>query len=468
MRKKILSVVALFCILAYTGAVVFAAYRAYQGIERQRETAGIEVDDIAGLISQNSAGLFEEAGRKQIQDKVNAGRALAGIIITGSIGSEFAFEKEPGKTIVWNGDTPGFTRRLGVAYLPAKQVDVQDLRNVNIYPAYNTVDYVYFAGILKQSLSVILAALLVAFLTLIISSTIGRENAAVPAADGREPEGPGEQDSPPDAHEGSSERSSPEEDGFDFTDFSDPPTESGDGETGDYRIPGFDETPADEENNPGGFGDFVLGDFLDENELTMPGEEPPIEGSTESSIEGSTGPAESTGSTGAAPQGLYSPESGIGWESYTMDRLASELHRCASSEQDLVILLFECGEDAVMDEDSYRKLAGEAVHFFNLKDLTFEKGNRGISIIIPHADLDHGIEKAEEFHAKVLKTLPENFTAKTSLRAGLSSRSGRLIDAGRLFFEASSALEKARSGQPIVAFKSNPEKYREFIKKSQT
>jgi hypothetical protein len=57
--------------------------------------------------------------------------------------------------------------------------------------------------------------------------------------------------------------------------------------------------------------------------------------------------------------------------------------------------------------------------------------------------------------------------SKTDLRAGLSSRSGRLIDADRLFFEAASALEKAKDGQPIVAFKSNPEKYRDFVRKSQ-
>ncbi|MDR2049598.1 MAG: hypothetical protein LBP69_09110, partial [Treponema sp.] len=217
---------------------------------------------------------------------------------------------------------------------------------------------------------------------------------------------------------------------------------------GDSGLPDFDESAAGEKDDTDGFDDFALDDFLDEDTLKMPGEE--------------------TSAKTDEPQGLYSPKSGIGWENYTMDRLASEIHRCAASEQDLVVLLFECGENIAWDDELYKKLSDEAVRFFNLKDLTFEKGSRGISVIIPNTDLDHGIAKAEEFHARALKNLSGSFMAKTDLRAGISSRSGRLIDADRLFFEAASALEKAKDGQPIVAFKSNPEKYRNFIRKSQS
>jgi hypothetical protein len=41
-----------------------------------------------------------------------------------------------------------------------------------------------------------------------------------------------------------------------------------------------------------------------------------------------------------------------------------------------------------------------------------------------------------------------------------------LIDADRLMFESFQALKKARQdpASPIVAFKSDPEKYREFVR----
>jgi hypothetical protein len=439
----------------------------------------MEVDSIAGLISQNSAVFFDENGKKLIQERLNGSEALEGIIITGSTGGEFAFEKEPGKTIVRNGNTQGFARRLGVTYLPAKQVDVPGLRNVNIFSAYNTVNYVLFVETLKQSLVVILAALLVAFLTLILSSTLKKESAESPEeapslaeesrADPETVRPETARTEAPQQEPALSEtayRETPEEyaeetdeqedfdDDFNFTDFSEPEDVESFGEDSEEEseedfeeLTDFDES-AGEKSDPGGFGDFALDDFLDEDTLKMPGEE--ISAKTNE------------------PQGLYSPKSGIGWENYTMDRLASEIHRCAASEQDLVVMLFECGEDLACDDELYQKLADEAVHFFNLKDLTFEKGTRGISVIIPNIDLDHGIIKAEEFHARVLKNLSGGFNSKTDLRAGLSSRSGRLMDADRLFFEAASALEKAKDGQPIVAFKSNPEKYRDFIRKSQS
>jgi hypothetical protein len=60
---------------------------------------------------------------------------------------------------------------------------------------------------------------------------------------------------------------------------------------------------------------------------------------------------------------------------------------------------------------------------------------------------------------------PALFTAKTDLCMGLSSRSGRPVNAERLMFEAEEALERAMMDpvSHIVAFKSDPEKYRAFM-----
>jgi hypothetical protein len=165
------------------------------------------------------------------------------------------------------------------------------------------------------------------------------------------------------------------------------------------------------------------------------------------------------------PRGLYSPHGNIGWEAYTTDRLESELHRCASNEQDLVFITMEFKNSEELDINFYNRFAEDAVNFFTLRDLIFERGERGIAVIFPNLDLDMGFANSEEFHNRILRKYSGLFRSKTDLCIGLSSRSGRLIDAERLIFEASEALERALSDpvSHIVAFKSDPEKYRAFI-----
>jgi hypothetical protein len=127
----------------------------------------------------------------------------------------------------------------------------------------------------------------------------------------------------------------------------------------------------------------------------------------------------------------------------------------------------DCGDGVNCDAELYKKIADETVELFNLRDLTFECGNRGITVIIPNAGLEEGINKAEAFHSRLLHSHSDSFHSKTDFLTGISSRSGRLIEADRLLLEAKKALEKAKvdAGSPIVAFKSDPEKYREFVKK---
>jgi hypothetical protein len=281
----------------------------------------------------------------------------------------------------------------------------------------------------------------------------------------------------------------------------------GDSTDGGFELPGFDDVPGDFTAEPedtavndSGFEDdgFHLDDFLDEADLDLPetesgeladsaefaipetdfpdfddfaGPETDMDDSNLPSTDSGDSPvpaADAPASSGTGgPNGLYSPRSNIGWEAYTRDRLDSELHICASSEQDLVVLLIECGDGVNCDGTLYKKIADTAVELFNLKDLTFEYGERGITVIIPNAGLEQGIAKAEGVHTRLFKNCPESFHAKSDLLAGISSRSGRLIEADRLMLEASRALEKAKvdSGSPIVAFKSDPEKYREYLQK---
>jgi GGDEF domain-containing protein len=163
-----------------------------------------------------------------------------------------------------------------------------------------------------------------------------------------------------------------------------------------------------------------------------------------------------------APKGLYSQRSGLGWEEYIKDRLDSEIHRCSAAENDLVLILMNFR--GVSDDETFKKAADETVNFFSSRDLVFEYGQSGAAVIIPGTDLEAGISKSEKFYQRVKEKLPED--SAFNLRIGMSSRAGRLINADRLLLETREALKRA-SGDPntaIIAFKSDPDKYREYIK----
>ena len=165
----------------------------------------------------------------------------------------------------------------------------------------------------------------------------------------------------------------------------------------------------------------------------------------------------------SGPKGLFSPRSNIGWEEYTKDRLDSELHRCASTEKDLTLIMIEFTN--AMNDAMIKYAAEEAVSFFTSRDLLFEHGRQGITIIYPGIDLETGITKAQKFHHRIMEKFLHNYKSNTSFYIGLTSRSGRLLSAGRMLMEAMEALQRAKTDKesPIIAFKSDPDKYRKFI-----
>jgi GGDEF domain-containing protein len=165
----------------------------------------------------------------------------------------------------------------------------------------------------------------------------------------------------------------------------------------------------------------------------------------------------------SAPNGLYSPRTGLGWEEYTKDRLDSELHRCSSTEKDLALLLMEFTD--ISEERVFRQAAEEAVTFFTSRDLLFEFADLGITVILPGTGFETAVARAEKFYKRILERFPQSYTDAYGLCIGLSTRSGRLCNAKRLMLEAAEALKKAKSDSrtSIIAFKSDPEKYRAFI-----
>lgn len=171
----------------------------------------------------------------------------------------------------------------------------------------------------------------------------------------------------------------------------------------------------------------------------------------------------------SAPQteqkGLFSPESGLGWQDYLEKRLTLELERSAYNEQDLTIVFIKFTGVGKGDA-RYRKAAQLIIDQFTFEDLAFEFGDDTFCVIFPNINLDSALKMMENF-TQSLKEHPDE-TALEGCRCGLSSRNGRLVSGKRLIKEASFALGKtAGEGEDaIIGFRPDPGKYRDYISKS--
>ena len=204
--------------------------------------------------------------------------------------------------------------------------------------------------------------------------------------------------------------------------------------------------------------------------------EPPLYAQTAAEPELSYPEADETGTAAPAaaeevpaqdrindPTGLFSPATGVGWESYMETRLDSELVRAASSEQDLALVLLRIPG---LENNSLmmKRIAAVLLDFFKFRDFVFEYKKDGFAGILLNINLDQAMVLSEAMHTQ-LKELLESENIRGQLAIGISTRSLRLLPGSRLITEANQALEKAfdETGLPIVAFRVNPDKYRQFV-----
>jgi FOG: GGDEF domain len=164
-----------------------------------------------------------------------------------------------------------------------------------------------------------------------------------------------------------------------------------------------------------------------------------------------------------APEGLFSPASGIGWEQYLSDRLDAELVRAASSEQDLSLVIIRISGLVHTDLLS-RKVAQILMDTFRFRDLVFEFGTNGFAGILLNMNLDQAMKIADTVYASIDSILME-LSSDGQITIGITTRTARLLPASRMIEEAVSAARKAEEepSLPIVAFRANPEKYRNFV-----
>jgi hypothetical protein len=365
------AVIASICIVVYLAALIITAVRIYSSVDQRSIAADREFYDLADIAtSAGVLGFMDEAFIETIKDALTASKTLEAVIISGPNG-EYAFEKKQDAAIRWVNNSPRFRKRFDLSPQPlSRSLSIQGLRNVNIQAVAGALDYGLLSHYLKTALIMVLAALALAFFTLLVESLAS----------------------------GARHRS--------FTE----PILAGDTHTNKSFRAG--NPHAEHYSHP----------------IKPKPEAPPAEQSA--------------------------------------NRLDSELNRCAAENQDLVFIKMECKNS--VNSGFCEQLMAEAPIFFAPRGLIGKRGERSVDLIYPHIDLETGFTHAEEFHRYLLNKYPDILASKTDLCMGLSSRSGRLIDSERLMFEAGEALNRALQDPVscIVAFKSDPEKYRAYISRN--
>ena len=165
----------------------------------------------------------------------------------------------------------------------------------------------------------------------------------------------------------------------------------------------------------------------------------------------------------AAPQGLFSKRTGFSWEQYMLPRLDSELIRSASGGTDLALFTIRV-ENLDWSSGAGNEISNVIQQTGKYQDMLFEYGSDGCTVILPDTDIDQSLQAADELYTAI-STILENWQETLKIGIGISARSLRMISGERLANESSEALKHAFADNtsPIVAFKVNPEKYRNYL-----
>lgn len=163
------------------------------------------------------------------------------------------------------------------------------------------------------------------------------------------------------------------------------------------------------------------------------------------------------------PLGLFSDLTGFGWESYLEPRLDSELIRAASSEYDLALFIVKLS-DVERTHPAYADICAALLSFFKFRDMVFEYGSDSFAGIVTGMDINGCMGSVENLYNSLSKIMKDNHL-KGKISIGISTRCFRLIPGERLLHEAKDAVIKAteETDMPIVAFRVNPGKYKEYL-----
>ncbi len=154
-----------------------------------------------------------------------------------------------------------------------------------------------------------------------------------------------------------------------------------------------------------------------------------------------------------------SVENKLLWEEYLEKKLKYELEKAASFDQDVTFAIISFEKSSINIKHIKNTLIDAVNSYFSL-DLSFEYSKNGLALILPDKELESGISEISSFITRL-----EQLFNVSDLKAGLSSRNERILSPTILIKEAEGALNKAftESERNLIAFRSDPEKYREYI-----
>ncbi|MCK5674761.1 MAG: hypothetical protein KAH95_15380 [Spirochaetales bacterium] len=150
----------------------------------------------------------------------------------------------------------------------------------------------------------------------------------------------------------------------------------------------------------------------------------------------------------------------------TNQKISDELKKSAAFDQDLVLTLIGSTGNFIFNNASeFNEILNK---HFPFHDLIFRYDDNIFGILLPNTDLEQGIHQIEIFDQIFVSSSTKSL--KFPIMFGLSSRNGRLISGNIILKEAKAALLKAKSDNdfPIMGFRPNPARYREYISKLKT
>lgn len=161
----------------------------------------------------------------------------------------------------------------------------------------------------------------------------------------------------------------------------------------------------------------------------------------------------------------YSPFTGFCWESFIDDATNAELEHAMAENKDVSLLFMQVIGLDRMDytSEDVRSILYNAI---GNRDLLFEYKSDGYAILLPQTDINGAIKIAELIEPKITELLKAQ-GKNAQLMIGISARTQRNVNAEVLHEEAEKALEHAEPSLPIIAFRVDPEKYKEFLEQTQ-
>ena len=151
----------------------------------------------------------------------------------------------------------------------------------------------------------------------------------------------------------------------------------------------------------------------------------------------------------------------ISEEEALLPALEEELIHSASQEQDLSLIIVRIA--GIPNDDTNSAQAACIKNCVNNRGSAYRYGKDAYALLIKALKLDDALQDAESLLERLAASLRDQ--GLPAITIGISSRTERLISADRLLTEASEAQKHASDDMtsPIIAFRVNPEKYRNFI-----